>query len=123
MNGHKHLKATVAIAFIAATLTTSLAQQAAAEQIRTERVVVNYADLDLGKEADVHALYERIVNAAGRACGDRDQRDARAMRDWRQCSAAAIAAAVAGVDSDPLDALYAEGREVSAESFAAASLR
>lgn len=121
MNRQNRLKTSAAVALAAAALSLAPQQRAAAEDIRAESVIVNYADLDLSRTADVRTLYARIVTAAGRACGDHDQRDARAMRDWRRCTEAAVAAAVARVGSDSLDALHREGRGAFAERVAAAS--
>jgi UrcA family protein len=62
--------------------------------VETRSVSVRHADLDLGHEAGVRALYARLRVAAGNACGNYGPRDLAARADWRRCRDEALAGAV-----------------------------
>ena len=70
-------------------------------------VVVPFSDLNLQRPADVATLYHRIARAAASACGARDLTVSElAPPDYRPCIGAAIARAVAQVDSRALSAYH-----------------
>jgi len=83
----------------------------AAGQSRVERSVeINYSDLDLTRVEGARTLHARISAAANRVCGDRDVRDPRSMRAWRECRAKAFDDAVASVNMPTLTAVHREAR-------------
>src|SRR5262245_18240998 len=77
-------------------LGTSFGSAVAAESVAangrniTRSVTVEYGDLERGDGLAVGKLYARILAAAERACGDRDQRNLRARADWQACYDAAV---------------------------------
>ena len=74
---------------------------------------VNYSDLDLSKDADVHALYVRLQNASERVCGsNRDLRDLRMKRLQSTCYQETLARAVDNVGHAAVKAVYAADERI-----------
>lgn len=69
--------------------------------------VVRYGDLDLEREADARALYERLRTAAARVCRSADDRDLRAVADQRRCRQDALTAAILRLPAPHVAALHA----------------
>ena len=68
------------------------------------RVTVPYGDLDLTRAEGADALLRRVAHAASRACGGAPGSGVNAMaeaRNYRACTAKAVARAVAQLD-DPM---------------------
>jgi len=81
------MKTFVILAAFAATLSGSLATSPAAAQAPAadERVVVRYADLDLGSRAGVAALNRRILTAVQTACGTPSDSDLHGKNVINEC--------------------------------------
>lgn len=67
--------------------------------------IVNYADLDLSRDAHVEILYQRIWKAAAIVCDARNRLPLETYPRRRQCLERAIDRAVTDVDSPPLTSL------------------
>jgi UrcA family protein len=79
------------------------------------RVPVTFADLDLEKEADAHALLGRLEKAARKACGgspqfhrDYDTMPRHVLKVFHECQENAIARAVADLHAPTVSRLFAE---------------
>lgn len=82
------------------------ASEASAGQPSTARSVsVNYRDLNLSTIGDAITLYERLKGAARTVC-DGPMTGVAAYQEWRSCYDAAIADAVAKVNSPLLTAVH-----------------
>lgn len=99
------------VAFVAASLAFAGSAAVAAPQTVTREATVNYADLNLESPAGVERLYTRIRSAARQVCGAAEHRDFAARNAVRSCRSAAVANAVAKVDSPALSARHAGKRE------------
>jgi UrcA family protein len=74
--------------------------------LEVRRKVVNFADLNLSREAGVKTLYRRISVAANYVCAPLSyQRDLGQAAQWRACREKAIANAVAEIDHPLLSEL------------------
>jgi len=62
-------------------------------------VTVNYRDLNLSTIEGATALYQRLQAAARAVCDGPQSEGVHAYQEWRSCYQAAIADAVAMVDS------------------------
>jgi UrcA family protein len=75
---------------------------------------VQYADLDLSRDAGVEHLYTRLRHAAGSVCDQHaDVRDFRAVAAERTCAARALDRAVAEIRSSRLSARHELGTTAS----------
>ncbi len=81
------------------------AAQAVAAPAETRSETVSYRDLDLSTIEGATALYQRLKSAARHVC-DEPGTYPYALQEWRSCYNAAIADAVAKVNSPLLTALY-----------------
>jgi len=80
----------------------------------TPAVRIQYADLDLSRDAGVDRLYVRLRHAAASVCNMRaDARDLHATETQQSCTAAALDRAVAEVNSARLSARHALGSAAS----------
>ena len=103
-------------ALAAGTVAAMLAMSASAasrnstsdESYDTESAQVTFRNTELNSGAGAEQLYGQIRRAAQTACGDDGSyvRDLWARRDIEQCENAAIAAAVAQLNSPALHAIY-----------------
>ncbi len=110
---HRFLSAGKSLVLGAAALLVTLSAQAGTERIDApvtqKAVVVRYADLNLGTTAGAKALYARISSAASRACGGQPGiHELRQQQQYRACYDEAMDNAVHKIDSERLQALYAE---------------
>jgi UrcA family protein len=96
----------LALALIAAPLlgSTALATEAAPRS-----VTVNYEDVNLTTLAGAMRLYQRISGAAREVCGEPGY-GLEARRLWQECYRAAIADAVAAVNSPVLTTVYRDDK-------------
>jgi UrcA family protein len=100
-----------ALAGIVASPLTAVAMQAGFGEPATR--VVNFADLDLSRNAGVAALYLRIKSAAREVCEPVDNWSSRMLNS--DCRHEAIARAIADVNSPALTSYYrARGGAVTA---------
>jgi UrcA family protein len=79
-------------------------------KIEETRVTITYADLDLGKEAGVQALYLRLKRASEQACGVTSFLNAGSsfrMHQVKQCYRQALTEAVETIDNDLLTRIHA----------------
>jgi UrcA family protein len=92
----------LALALIAGPLlgSTALATESAARS-----VTVNYEDVNLTTLAGATRLYQRISDAARQVCGEPGY-GLQARRLWQDCYRAAVADAVAAVNSPMLTTVY-----------------
>jgi UrcA family protein len=81
------------------------ASAASADPAAVRSVSVNYRDLNLSTINGAITLYERLKGAARRVC-DGPVTGVAAYREWRSCYDAAIADAVAKVNSPLLTSVY-----------------
>jgi UrcA family protein len=93
------------VAFTSAICLLGAAQASGAEPAGAHRVTVNYRDLNLSTIQGATALYQRLTRAARSVC-DGPQTGVHAYEEWRSCYQAAMADAVAKVNSPLLTALY-----------------
>jgi UrcA family protein len=84
---------------------------AAAPAPRT--VKVSYADLDLGTDGGVEALYQRLREAALAACNPSDTIDGRSQLSFEVCKVEALERAVAHIGNARLTARF-ERKKVAA---------
>jgi UrcA family protein len=80
------------------------ATQAAAGEVLTRQVTVNYHDLNLATIQGATALYTRLRGAARNVC-DQPAAGLHAHRAWQACYRAAMAQAVARINSPLLSAV------------------
>ncbi|MBI2993911.1 MAG: UrcA family protein [Gammaproteobacteria bacterium] len=80
----------------------------AARNMKARTVIVNYADLDLSKEAGIVTLYRRLNTAARQVCGNRDLRRLEEVKDWKRCNKTALEGAIDQVGNARLTALHEE---------------
>ena len=97
------------IALVSCTLLAGTA--AAAPAPRT--VTVSYADLDLGTDGGVEALYRRLRTTARSACNPSDTLDGPSQVSFEVCKVAALDRAVAHIGSARLTARL-KGKKVTA---------
>jgi UrcA family protein len=77
----------------------------AAEPAGSHSVTVNYRDLNLSTIQGATALYQRLTRAARSVC-DGPETGVHAYQEWKSCYQAAMADAVAKVNSPLLTTLY-----------------
>jgi UrcA family protein len=99
--------AVLAGCLLAGTLSVAQAAPPAAAAHPVRTIVVNYSDLNLSTDEGTFALYQRISTAARRVCPLDDTRALAQSIASDACRAAAVARAVAAVNSPQLAALYA----------------
>jgi len=99
----------IALSLVGCTLLAGAA--AAAPAPRT--VKVSYADLDLGTDGGVEALYQRLRTAARAACNPSDTLDGRSQGSFEVCKAEALERAVARIGNASLTARL-RGKKVAA---------
>lgn len=92
-------------AFTSVVCLLGAAQAPAAEPAGTHSVTVNYRDLNLSTIQGATALYQRLTRAARSVC-DGPQTGVHAYQEWRGCYQAAMADAVAKVNSPLLTTLF-----------------
>ena len=92
-------------AFTSLACLAGAAQAPAAEPAGVRSVTVNFRDLNLSTIEGATALYLRIRRAADTVCSDTGTRGLAAYHEWRSCYQAAIADAVAKVNSPLLTAV------------------
>jgi UrcA family protein len=93
------------VAFTSVVCVLGAAQASAAEPAGTHSVTVNYRDLNLSTIQGATALYQRLTRAARSVC-DGPATGVHAYQEWRSCYEAAMADAVAKVNSPLLTSLY-----------------
>jgi UrcA family protein len=93
------------VAFTSVVCLLGAAQASGADPAGTHRVTVNYRDLNLSTIEGATALYERLTRAAHSVC-DGPRTGVHAYEEWRSCYQAAMADAVARVNSPLLTMLY-----------------
>ncbi len=74
------------------------------------KAIVHYSLGDLSTEPRIHALYQRIVDAAQTVCPHYDSRDLESFDYSRECQRAAVARAVHQIGSPRLAAVHARAR-------------
>jgi len=87
---------------------TTLHAQAAAPQGDALSVTVQFADLDLTREAGIAKLYTRIKGAARQVCDQQDRQQLQAKLSYPVCVKQAVATAVARVDHPMLSRYVAQ---------------
>jgi UrcA family protein len=92
---------------LAGALSVAQAAPPAAAARTAPTIVVSYGDLDLSTDEGTVALYQRISQAARRVCPLEDSRALAQRVSSDTCRAAAVARAVADINSPRLAALYA----------------
>jgi UrcA family protein len=93
---------------IAATIVQFASVSPAVAAVPAGQVKVRVGDLDLGQQADVAQLYQRIRNAAVDACGADELTGTRLLSTAQQhCVDEAIATAVSKVHNEQLSAFIA----------------
>jgi UrcA family protein len=92
---------------IAVALVCALGSAAAlaSEANSVHHVTVKYSDLNMNTVAGATTLYGRIRGAARFACGEQGRRFEE-LREWNSCYHAAIAEAVANVNSPLLTSVH-----------------
>lgn len=93
------------VAFTSIACLLGAAQASAAPAIAARTVTVNYRDLNLSTIEGATTLYQRLQGAARSVC-DGPVGGLHAYQEWRSCYDAAIADAVAKVNSPLLTALH-----------------
>lgn len=97
-------------------LVPGISQAASNQQVSMNSVVVSYADLDLSRDQNVVALYQRLQNAANKVCGASENRvgariTARKLeRAAEVCAASALEQAIANIDNPRLTALHSQSQ-------------
>lgn len=101
----KHLKPVSALlaCLIGASALSAVTTQAAAAM---PEVVVHYADLDLGRPADVALLYQRLRTAAETVCTPVPSYELARFAAYQRCVGAVLEGAVSQVRSPALLALH-----------------
>lgn len=74
---------------------------------------VAYGDLNLTSAQGAHVFYARIRTAAQHVCAPLESRELTRRAPWQQCYRAAIADAVARVDSKRVTQLYNEASKIN----------
>jgi len=98
----------LAIALVASVLSlTTIAAQAATPTEDTHSATVQFADLDLNREAGIAKLYVRIKGAARRVCDQASDLLA-AKQNYPVCVKDAVSTAVARIDHPMLSAYVAQ---------------
>ena len=112
----KNFIGSIALSLVSCTLLAGAA--AAAPAPRT--VTVSYADLDLGTDGGIEALYRRLRTAARSACNPSDTLDGPSQVSFEVCKVEALARVVAHIGNARLTARL-KGKKVTAPmaSFAA----
>jgi UrcA family protein len=93
------------LAFTSVVCLLGATQASATEPAGTRSVTVNYRDLNLSTIQGATALYQRLTRAARSVC-DGPGAGVHAFQEWRSCYQAAMADAVAKVNSPLLTSLY-----------------
>jgi UrcA family protein len=93
------------VAFTSIACLLGAAHASADPAVTGRSVTVNYRDLNLSTIAGATALYQRLQGAARSVC-DGPATGVHAYQEWRSCYQAAIADAVAKVNSPLLTALH-----------------
>ena len=81
----------IALSLVGCTLLASVAAAAPAPRM----VTVSYADLNLGTDGGIEALYQRLRTAAHTACNPSDTLDGRSQVAFEVCKVQALERAVA----------------------------
>lgn len=112
----------LAATFLASVLSlTTLDARAAGPADDAYSLTVQYADLDLNREAGVARLYSRIQGAARRVCHQQDMDQLVAVQSYPLCVKRAVAAAVARIDR-PLLTDYSAARGIEPAQIKTASV-
>jgi UrcA family protein len=99
-----HLRrAMIGVALVAGATVSIPALAAAAD---APQQAVQYTDADLGSEARVAALYEKLQRASRSVCRSLKGTDVRSVRNYDDCYAQALAGAVDAVNAQTLTALH-----------------
>ncbi len=93
------------VAFTSAACLLGASQAPAADPGATRSVTVSYRDLNLSTIEGATALYQRIRRAANSVCDEPGSGVTR-YQEWKSCYQAAIADAVAKVNSPLLTSVY-----------------
>jgi UrcA family protein len=93
---------------------TAVAMQGGLPDAEPPKRVVNFADLDLSRDAGVAALYQRITSAAREVCRPEDFWTEK-TRNF-DCRHAAVARAISDVQSPALTSYYLARNKGSAAS-------
>ena len=104
---------TTALAAIAATMLAGAPASFAAET-SSRSVTINAADLNLASAQSVAALDSRIAHAVKTVCGPVDTQSTRQMLAYRECRAAALAAAKPKAEAAV--AAYLNGKAVASSA-------
>ena len=89
----------LATALVATILSlTTLDARAAAPTEDAYSVTVQFADLDLDRQAGIEKLYHRIRGAARRVCYQRAEEQLVAKQTYADCVGSAVSTAVARID-------------------------
>lgn len=110
-------RALTSIAISAVAMSSLVAQPASAAEgpvATTYSVSVEYVPAVLNSDEGAQAVYERLRNAAERACGQYEFRDLAARQQWKACYAEALSTAVERLDDERVAALH-HGRRRSAQ--------
>lgn len=94
------------VAFSSVVCLLGAAQASAGEPAGTHSITVNYRDLNLSTIQGATALYQRLTRAAHSVCDGPQAGGVHAYQEWRSCYQAAMADAVAKVNSPLLTTLY-----------------
>ncbi|HKD55506.1 MAG TPA: UrcA family protein [Steroidobacteraceae bacterium] len=100
-----HRSTFCSVAFTSIACLLGAAQASAGPPVDGRSVTVNYRDLNLSTIQGATALYQRLRGAARSVC-DGPVTGLHAYHEWRSCYEAAIADAVAKVNSPLLTALH-----------------
>lgn len=93
------------VAFTSVVCLLGAAQASAADPDSSRSITVNYRDLNLSTIQGATELYQRLTRATRAVC-DGPQTGVHAYQEWKSCYQAAMADAVAKVNSPLVTALY-----------------
>ncbi|MFO1427047.1 MAG: UrcA family protein [Steroidobacteraceae bacterium] len=114
--------AAIALAAPFIALTATPARAATPVPAAVPSITVQYADLDLDRMAGARLLYGRLQRAAAQVCGNPLRTGSRIVSaHWQQCTAQAVADAVAALDR-PLLRAYHAGQTGAAPTLQTAQL-
>lgn len=94
------------VAFSSVVCLLGAAQASAGEPAGSHSITVNYRDLNLSTIHGATVLYERLTRVAHSVCDGPQPGGVHAYQEWRSCYQAAMADAVAKVNSPLLTTLY-----------------
>ena len=107
------------LALSLALVTAALAAPALASSGEAKSVSVMTADLNLGSEAGVQALYARIQGAARSVCKGLESRSASTQVAHRACMSSAVENGVAAANSPALTSLHLAKSDSASSAVAA----